>query len=642
MIFSFLASIIISSAATITVGGIEVTENNRIWTSVISDPGTPSASLQVYKSEAFTEVVQSPILTIAPDDRAVIGGALKSDGKGNVLLFYTLTKGVYDGKGEIYMRRCPVNAPTHWSDPVKVGAGCVHSAPVVMDNGTVVLPVSIWGPYCVDPAYVNDVQDAKPGALTYISEDNGASWTAGEVVNVPERRFAAYNNPSLVQTPDGKLRMICRSCDTGFSYSCDSSDGGHTWSIPVRFVQTPDRNFSAVNVDGNKILYLKNFKLDIIQYYTCKELYGYFSDDGGTSWYGDLKVTEDDYVNDPVASQAQNGNIYVAWSWQYKGNSQVKLAEISDGKVGRSSVIFEAGDAEEAYKTSISSMSTPRTDFSKKSVRLGCYNIQRQGAGSGPSWKNRKDAVIAEFFEHKWDIVATQEAKPEYIDQIIEATGDVYAYFADTPEFMGDKYRTGSENPVLYRKSRFELKEYGVIEYAINQDHFVGARSNKESYGAEYHKSTVWGRFYDKSSDVEFLLVNVHGPVRSVPAQDAEAQIMLDSILVLAKGSPVILAGDFNSTETSQAYKYLSDCDWLDDSMLALPESKRKNWEYNSFCGYRPVEEFYKQSSHLDHVFYTPASVQIKSWWLDINAFHDGKYASDHLPLTVEFYYANR
>ena len=109
MIFSLLASIIISSAATITVGGIEVTENNQIWTSVISDPGTSSASLQIYKSEAFTDGVQSPILTLVPDDRAVIGGSLKYDGKGNVLLFYTLTKGVYDGEGEIYMRRCPVN-----------------------------------------------------------------------------------------------------------------------------------------------------------------------------------------------------------------------------------------------------------------------------------------------------------------------------------------------------------------------------------------------------------------------------------------------------------------------------------------------------------------------------------------------------
>lgn len=642
MLFSLIASIVISGAASITVGGIEVTENNQIWTSVISNPSTDSATLQVYKSEAFAECSESSILTIAPDNSSVIGGALKYDGKDNLLLFYTLTKGVYDGKGEIFMRRCHLNQPNTWSDPVKVGVGCVHSAPVIMDNGRIVLPVSVWGPDCIDSPVVSVTSDIKPGALTYVSDDNGLSWIASEVVNVPERRFAAYNNPSLVQTREAKLRMICRSCDTGFSYACDSDDGGLTWSIPVRYVQTPDRNFCAINVDRDKILYLKNYKLDMIQYYTNKELYGYFSDDGGVSWYGDLKVTDDDYVNDPVAVQSEAGNIFVAWSRQYKGNSQIKLAEVSEGKLSRTCVAFEAGGAAEAYKGRIAHMTEPRTEFSKKSVRLGCYNIQRQGAGSGPTWKNRCNSVIQEFIEHKWDIVATQEAKPEYIDQIIEATGDVYAYFADTRKFMGDKYRSGSENPILYKKSRFDLKEYGIIEYAINQEHFVGARSNKESYGAEYHKSTVWGRFYDKAADVEFLLVNVHGPVRSVPAQVAEAQIMLDSILVLAKGNPVILAGDFNSHEESQAYHYLTDCDWLDDSMCALPESKRKNFEYNSACGYKPVEELSKNSSHLDHVFYTPASVKIKSWWLDIYTINDGKYASDHLPLTVEFYYANR
>ena len=435
--------------------------------------------------------------------------------------------------------------------------------------------------------------------------------------------------------------MVCRSCDTGFSYISDSQDNGITWSIPIRFLQTPDRNFCAVNVDGRKVLYLKNFKLDVIQYYSCRELHAFLSDDGGVSWYGDMMITDEDNVHDPVATQDNEGKILVAWSWQYKGNSQIKIAEIKDGKVSDKRVAFSAGGSAEAYAGHIAPMMTQRTEYGKKEVRLGSYNIQRQGAGSGPAWKNRKDAVIAEFIEHKWDIVATQEAKPEYIDEIIAGTGDIYAYFADTPKFMGDKYRSGSENPVIYRKSRFQLLEHGVIEYAIKQDLFVGARSNKESYGAEYHKSTIWGRFYDKANKKEFLLVNVHGPVRSVPAQEAEAKIMLDSIMVLSKGLPVILAGDFNSTEDSMAYHYLTDCDWLEDSMTSLPESKRKNWEYNSFSGYNPPEKFYKSHKHLDHVFFTPSSVRINSWWLDIHAINEGKYASDHLPLTIEFNYAN-
>lgn len=641
MILNLLASVIISSASCITVGGIEVTENNHIWTSAVTDYGTANAALEVYETADIALGFDSPVLTIAPEGKAIIGGALKSDKKGNLMLFYTQTEGYYDGKGEVFMRKCRIDEPKVWSEPVFIGTGCVHSAPVILSDGTIILPVSIWGPYCIDPAFLYNSQTTRQGALTYRSEDGGTSWQAGEIVNVPERRFAAYNNPSLFITPEGLLKMVCRSCDTGFSYACDSTDGGLTWSTPVRFLQTPDRNFCAINIDGDRLLYVKNFKLDVIQYYSCRELYASFSDDGGISWYGDLKISGDDHIHDPVAAQGPDGRIMVAWSWQYKGNSQIRLAEISNGSVIEPSIAFSAGKSSEVYAASIEPMMRPRTDYGKKSIRLGCYNIQRQGAGSGPSWKNRKDAVVAEFIEHKWDIVATQEAKPEYVDEIIKGTGDIYGYFADIPKFMGDKYRSGSENPVIYRKSRFELKECGVIEHAIRPDMFVGARSNKESYGAEYHKSTVWGRFYDKANKQEFLLVNVHGPVRSVPAQEAEAQIMLDSIKVLSKGLPVILAGDFNSREESQAYHYLTDCDWLEDSMTALPEGKRKNWIYSSMAGYNPPEKFHKNKKHLDHVFYTPASVRIESWWLDIYTMHDGKYASDHLPLTVEFVYGN-
>ena len=641
MILNLLASIIISSAASITVGGIEITENNHIWTSVICNPGTANATLEVYETAELSDGFGSPVLSVAPEGKAVIGGTLKADKDGNIMLFYTVTESYYDGKGEIYMSRCPVNTPAAWSAPVRVGTGCVHSAPVMTDSNSIILPASIWGPYCTDPAYIDDSSATGKGALAYVSDDQGVTWKASEIVNVPERRYAAYNNPSLFITPEGTLKMVCRSCDTGFSYVSESHDAGKTWSVPVRFLQTPDRNFCAANVDGNKVLFLKNFKMDVIQYYSCRELHASYSDDGGISWYGELQITDEDYVHDPVAAQGADGKTLIAWSWQYKDCSQIKIATITDGKVTDRTIAFSAAKSADAYAASIAPMMTPRTSYGKKSVRFGCYNIQRQGAGSGPPWKDRKDAVIAEFNEHKWDIVATQEAKPEYIDEIIKGTGDIYGYFADTPEFMGDKYRSGSENPVLYRKSRFQLKECGVIEYAIRQDVFVGTRSNKESYGGEYHKSTVWGRFYDKANKKEFLLVNVHGPVRSVPAQEAEAQIMLDSIKVLSKGLPVILAGDFNSYENSTAYNYLTDCDWLEDSMTALPESKRKNWEYSSIPGYNPIEKFYKSHRHLDHVFFTPASVQINTWWLDIHTIHEGKYASDHLPITVEFNYAN-
>lgn len=621
MLIGLLTSLVLSHAASVSVGGLEACGSNHAWISIISDAGSGQTSLEVYPYPC----PQAPLLRVAPEGKIVSGGALKTDGQGNLMLFYTLSDRVHSEESTIFMRRCPVDRPTEWSDPVRLGSGCVHSAPVLLEDGTLTLAVFRRG----------------EGALTYSSPDGGTTWTEGQVVQIPGRRAANALNPALFTSEEGELRMACRSCDTGFSYVCTSQDGGRNWSTPVRFIQNPDRDFCALSLGTGKVFLLKCFKLDILQFYSNRELYGYFSDDGGISWYGDTLVSADDYVQDPVAALCPDGRMLIAWTQQYKGESLVKIAWMDKDKSPEAETAFSAGKSGEVYRRQIAHLTTPRTHWGKKGIRLGSYNIQRQGFGSGPSWQKRKAAVIEEFQEHKWDIVGTQEATPAYAEEIIDATGDVYAYFADTPVYMGDKARAGSENPVLYRKSRFTLLECGVIEYAIRQDYFAGARSNKESYGSEYHRSTIWGHFYDKSNQMEFYCVNLHGPVRSAPAQEAYARLMLDSLSVIAKGLPVVITGDFNYSEESWAYRYLTDCDWLSDSMTALPESKRKNWEYNSFCGYQAEENISKNASHLDHIFYTPASVRIDSWWLDIHTIHDNKYASDHLPLTVEFRYAN-
>lgn len=623
MLFGLLASIILSSAASVNVTGLEVSEDHQVWIGVVSDAGTPRAALEVYSRENSDSSFGHPLIRVGQDDIPVAGGALKADGKGRMLLFYSLLDGTPGGT--IYMQSCKTGSPREWESPVKVGRGSIHSAPLILNDGTLVLAVSRQG----------------EGALACFSSDDGLTWEEGALVNVPERRLGANNNPAIFTAPGGTLRMACRSCDTGFAYVCDSSDGGRTWSTPVRFVQNPDRDFCVINTGPETVFLLKNIKLDILQFYSNRELYGYFSRDGGSSWYGEIQVSQDDYISDPVAVQSPDGSLLIAWSRQHKGESCVKITRCRDGICSAPETVFEAGLSQETYRQSIAFLTTPRTRWGKKGVRLGTYNIQRQGFGSGPSWESRRPAVIEEFREHKWDIVGTQEATPAYAEEIIEATGGEYAYFADTPEFMGDKARSGSENPVLYRKSRFTLLDCGVIEYAINQTLFVGARTNRESYGSEYHRSTIWGHFYDKANDMEFYCVNLHGPVRSAPAQEAYARIMLDSLAVITRGLPMVITGDFNYAEDSWAYRYLTDREWVQDSMTALPEPKRKNWEYNSNTGYRAKEEFPKKASHLDHILYTPASIQINSWWLDINTTWENKYSSDHLPITVEFKYSN-
>lgn len=69
-----------------------------------------------------------------------------------------------------------------------------------------------------------------------LSDDDGATWTAGEQVPDPDltpeqRRGQNINEPSIAELADGRLLMTCRSVAGGqfFSYS---ADGGRSWSRP--------------------------------------------------------------------------------------------------------------------------------------------------------------------------------------------------------------------------------------------------------------------------------------------------------------------------------------------------------------------------------------------------------------------------
>ncbi len=113
------------------------------------------------------------------------------------------------------------------------GRGPVKNKPILLADGkTIVAPASFEG----------EVWDC----FVDISQDNGISWVASGLVPV---RRASFNiqmvdqpyephrcwgkgiiQPTLWESTDGNLHMLCRSTSSAIMRS-DSTDGGHTWSM---------------------------------------------------------------------------------------------------------------------------------------------------------------------------------------------------------------------------------------------------------------------------------------------------------------------------------------------------------------------------------------------------------------------------
>jgi endonuclease/exonuclease/phosphatase family metal-dependent hydrolase len=98
----------------------------------------------------------------------------------------------------------------------------------------------------------------------------------------------------------------------------------------------------------------------------------------------------------------------------------------------------------------------------------------------------------------------------------------------------------------------------------------------------------------------------------------------------------VVITGDFNCVEDAWGCRYLTDAGFIADSMTSLPEDQRKNWEYYTAGTYRPVEKLPQTYKHVDHIFYTPSHIEVLTWAVDPDTIHDGKYSSDHLPVTAD------
>ena len=637
MLINLLASTIIAAASSIAPTSSVATSDDYIWMGISCNAESDNSYLEVYRS-ADIEQWGTPVLTVSQEGKSVVGGYLSVDALGILNLYYTVKDNTTDIQGKIYSVTCndPLSAPSTWSAPVEIGRGHVSAAPVTAADGSIYLPV--FGP--------------QRGPFTLHSKDGGKTWSEGTVQNVPERLFANQNNPRLYVGPDGKLSMVSRGCDTGFLYRSQSVDGGVTWTMPDKFVQNPHTEFALTRLADGRLILVKNFRLDTRQFFCDRELYAYISEDEGESWYGGTCLTKEAHISNPVVSQNSNGDIFIACSKHNQDTSAVMIFKTTPAelelslphksrKVESAPVCaFSAGKAKETFLAKVAPYVEKRKTAYPHNLRIGSYNIQREGWGGGPKWADRKESVFTEFLEHKWDIVGTQEASEAYVKEIIKETGIKYGYLGNSKEFTQDHHRGGSEQFVIYRKDRFVPIKWDVMDYRLDKNKVCGANTSPEAYGADYYKATFWVKFYDKKNDMYFYHINLHYPVRTACARDAQTYLLMEYIIENFEGLPVVITGDFNCDEKGWGCRYADESFVLDDTMTALPPEKRRNWEYYTAGAYRPIDQLPKNYRHIDHIYYTPSQMEVLDWEIDNETINDGKYASDHLPVTalLKFY----
>lgn len=124
------------------------------------------------------------------------------------------------------------------------GRGPVKNKCLLLRSGRILAPASLE-------------TETQWNCFTDISDDNGTTWTAGELVPVDREEFRGLGpiQPTLWQKSDGTVGMLMRSTEGAILYS-ESHDEGRTWS-PARKTDLPNNNCGidlAQMQDGRLIL----------------------------------------------------------------------------------------------------------------------------------------------------------------------------------------------------------------------------------------------------------------------------------------------------------------------------------------------------------------------------------------------------
>ena len=636
-IFTYIALFLtcVVSGAQVKVSSVEDV-SGRTWLCLSSGDG-----LELSYSDKGKYV---PSFNVRPESLSRVDfGQLWYAPDGVLYLYYTETDGYFDGKGVLKSISCtnPSDKAPHWSNPSEIGAGVCTGVPVVAADGSWIMPCALWGRTLIGRTpdiYGNDRHrddsgeyselDGMRGPMLHISHDQGRTWDEiSGFVTVPEMVHGRYNDPQMINVPDGSLKMVMRSCGTGWSWASTSYDNGQTWSSPEKFVQNPDRKAAFACLPDGRLLMVKVGKLDEFAYFLGSGLYAYLSDDCGKTWYGGLCLAATTEADSPAVSCDEEGNITVAYDC---GNEVLAVVTSQDEIVrGMCDHEYVAGNVRSVYRSEQAKQkaSKARMEWSDDLLRICSYNIQYRNDNLC-RWENRLVAIKGFVNEYDPDVIGAQEPYGTEIEDIVMALDGRYGWIGinNRNEKNPPYHRHGAFNPIFYRKDRVEVLDWDIIWYT--------PKAVERGYGAEYARFMIWAKMRDRKNGQEFFVFNSHFDHKNEEAKRVSARILVNAVKEIAGDVPAILTGDFNSTETSVPYATIMESGFLGNSKLAVDDAV--NHMYYSQARYKSINTVSQKDIHIDHIFYTHSTSRIESWELVIKTF-GGYYGSDHLPVVVDW-----
>ena len=316
--------------------------------------------------------------------------------------------------------------------------------------------------------------------------------------------------------------------------------------------------------------------------------------------------------------------LFVGCGGNEANSTESHNSQLSNGDTSKNSDVASATDKENNNDETSSDINTESSNADSSSnaqttqptqLRTMTFNVR-----CAEFTEERIGLVLMMIDKYAPDTFGVQEATVEWMNTLKSCFEEKY----DCVGVGRNANGTGEASAVFFLKSKFELLDGGT-KWLTETPDVKGSKIQ----GSNYIRIFSFAKLKIKATGKTFMHINTHLDDSSDEIRTTQASYLLQFAEQYKKDMPCILSGDFNCTEKSNTYTYITSNE-LNDSLVMAKESEQG-----------PTYHAYgKTQAVIDHIFVTN-DVEVKKYKVCTETFENSDggiaYPSDHNPVIIDY-----
>lgn len=276
---------------------------------------------------------------------------------------------------------------------------------------------------------------------------------------------------------------------------------------------------------------------------------------------------------------------------------------------------------------------------------VGTYNVRYDNPGDerrGDAWSQRSQVIANLIRFHDFDLLGTQEALPHQMKDLRE----LLPGYGCATYGRDDGEDAGEHVAIFFKEDRFELLDSGRFWLSETPD------EPGRGWDAALPRLCAWAKLRRLEDDAVRYVFNLHLDHRGNVSRHEATRLVLSKIEEIAGEETVFLVGDFNTDQTTDTYRLITESGRFADAhdvsgIRHVVTGTANRFDPNS-----------KTESRIDHIF-VPRDLEVRRFGILTDTYraplpregeesdgnfpeevrfrgHEARLPSDHFPVLAE------